>query len=339
MPSDTNMDYSGAGISNTVISGAVVPLGLPAGIYDIKITTGVGTATSPSKFTVMNLIAGKVTTPDNLPIAAVSVELKLNEVLLASGTTDVDGKYRISAITAGEYSILASAQTLEGYISSAFQPTTETINNMDFQIAVTYSLGEISGVVPLQFAKKYALAKAPGKAMSISGQALAVELWQGSRKMIRIEPDANGNFKIPNLLSGNYAVKGFYGDIEVSNKQLTVHKGEKVTINLAVEALQEEMVYNFPNPISGGVTTFKFTSGYANMEAEIKVFNLAAELIRTITDSEIDKTGSPVYRYDWNCTNNLNEKIASGVYIYQITAKDKVTGETKKVTKKMAVIK
>jgi hypothetical protein len=41
----------------------------------------------------------------------------------------------------------------------------------------------------------------------------------------------------------------------------------------------------------------------------------------------------------WDCKNTSGKEVASGIYIYIVEVKEKSNGETKKVIKRMAVVR
>jgi len=74
-------------------------------------------------------------------------------------------------------------------------------------------------------------------------------------------------------------------------------------------------------------------------ELSIKVYNIAGELVKEILDTNISRATVPIYEYLWDCTNTENQSVASGVYIYQVIAKDRTANEQKQVIKKLAVVR
>ena len=96
-------------------------------------------------------------------------------------------------------------------------------------------------------------------------------------------------------------------------------------------------VYAYPNPAKGGINPkIHAELGIAD-SVNLKIYNIAAELIHTadITDTLGTVGTKYAYEYQWN-TNGAN--VASGVYIYYINAQK--SGESPiKVIKKLAVIR
>jgi hypothetical protein len=108
-------------------------------------------------------------------------------------------------------------------------------------------------------------------------------------------------------------------------------------------------VYNFPNPFNLDTRTVALTHPTqsrtitgtmlhyglptsAGGEVEIRIYNVAGELVRTINDGT--KAGGYHYYTEWDGTNDDGKKVASGVYIARFT----VDGKNEKFFK-MAVIK
>jgi len=72
---------------------------------------------------------------------------------------------------------------------------------------------------------------------------------------------------------------------------------------------------------------------------EILIYNIAGELVKKIPDGDISKVNGPIYEYDWDTRNEKRNRVASGIYLYLVKARDKSTGESAKVVKKLAIIR
>ncbi|MCB0270993.1 MAG: T9SS type A sorting domain-containing protein, partial [Calditrichaeota bacterium] len=77
-----------------------------------------------------------------------------------------------------------------------------------------------------------------------------------------------------------------------------------------------ETTIRFALPQSGNVT--------------LKIFNLSGQLVRTLVSSDF---AAGQHQIVWNGRNDLGEKVASGMYLYRITAGSFVQ------TKKMMLMK
>jgi len=83
---------------------------------------------------------------------------------------------------------------------------------------------------------------------------------------------------------------------------------------------------NYPNPFNP-TTTIKY--GIAEQgHVSLKIYNAAGQLVRTLIDEEqAPQTGG--FSKVWNGTNDRGQSVASGVYFYQLTAKN--FSQTKKM--------
>jgi hypothetical protein len=61
--------------------------------------------------------------------------------------------------------------------------------------------------------------------------------------------------------------------------------------------------------------------------------------VRKVTNSEIDDTDAPIYKFLWDCKNSSGKGVASSIYIYIVEVRDKGGSGSKKVVKRLAVIR
>jgi len=101
--------------------------------------------------------------------------------------------------------------------------------------------------------------------------------------------------------------------------------------NLLASTFQLNEVYVYPNPAKGGkYPTFHIECGIAD-KIEIRIYTISADLVHKAEITGLPNNGAS-YEYTWDIN-----RIASGVYLYLVRVhKD---GETKKVLKKLAIIK
>lgn len=85
---------------------------------------------------------------------------------------------------------------------------------------------------------------------------------------------------------------------------------------------------NYPNPFNPR-TTIKYALSY-RQNIRIDIYNSVGQRVNTLTDE-----GKPagVYRVEWDGTDFLGRRLATGVYFYQMTAGDKTE------TRKMVLLK
>lgn len=84
--------------------------------------------------------------------------------------------------------------------------------------------------------------------------------------------------------------------------------------------LQFELAQNYPNPFNP-TTTIPFTLNKAE-EVSLAVYNVNGELIRTIIDNKSYAQGK--FSETWNGIDNSGAQVASGIYLYKLTAGNKV---------------
>jgi len=95
------------------------------------------------------------------------------------------------------------------------------------------------------------------------------------------------------------------------------------------DVFDDGFVYTYPNPAKGDKLIFKFSLNY-NADVEIRIYNIAGEMIDKLEKKNV--LGGKIEEIEWNI-----RKIASGVYIYVFEAK--TANKTKKIDKKLAIIK
>ncbi|TSA24574.1 T9SS C-terminal target domain-containing protein, partial [bacterium] len=85
---------------------------------------------------------------------------------------------------------------------------------------------------------------------------------------------------------------------------------------------------NFPNPVRNS-TTFSFALPQDIQKAELSIYNLKGQLVKTFTPN-IDE--GPRFEIEWNGKDSFNKPVASGVYLYRLTT------DRKEITKKLLLL-
>lgn len=82
-------------------------------------------------------------------------------------------------------------------------------------------------------------------------------------------------------------------------------------------------VFNYPNPApdSQGNTTIRVEALALLDELEAKIYDISAELVKTVDFVDFDTSGAPVYEYVWDCKNEEGDDVANGTYILWLEAK------------------
>jgi len=286
-------------------------------------------------------ISGRVTHSDGSPITGVDVWALQGEKIISSCITGTNGYYGITDLLPGTYLVRAnwSANGIESSVSKdAFAPS----YSFDFTLELDYELGTIAGNVN-GVEREAKRVSGSGLYQSLSpGNGIAfVELEQRGKVIVKVPLETDGNYSIPNLLPGRFVARAYNGSIYSNSRTVNLKEGETLRVDFAFGIMPEERVFNYPNPAKDGSTTIRYYCGYTDPEAEIKIYDIAGELVRKVEDNEIDKSEAPIsiYSYLWDCKNSSGKEIATGIYIYIVEVKEKGESGSKKVVKRMAVIR
>ena len=280
-----------------------------------------------------NEIAGHVRTATGQGITGVLVEA-LNASGAAGVTSytidDGNGSFALSGLAAGVYRVQAT--WIEDGMASSVSKDGVPVGyaDADFTLSVTYQLASISGRIAGP--RPLAWGRTPPPA---ARSALAVgeaELYQRGRLVAAARAGGNGEFKIGNLLPGDYELK------LPDKAPLAVHlrSGENLTLSAPSELLAKDSLYAYPDPARSWVK-FHFNTGEPSAAKEITVFNTAGRLIKKIRGDAPgwNGTGNP-YEFQWNFSAS---DPAPGVYFYKLNLKSQTTGKTRVRTGKFAVIR
>lgn len=75
---------------------------------------------------------------------------------------------------------------------------------------------------------------------------------------------------------------------------------------------------NYPNPFNPGTTIrYEVPEGTGSKNIKLEIFNALGQKVRTLVD---DRRRSGVYRVQWDGLDRRGRRVASGVYIYRLTA-------------------
>jgi len=118
-------------------------------------------------------------------------------------------------------------------------------------------------------------------------------------------------------------------EFRIQNSELKI-KVMKPEAGLVIEKLEITDVISYPNPTSGEVT-FKanLLTSWAGLSA--KLYNILGQVVREqeLTPSSskswarFDKSSqSYIYESSYSCQNNFNQRLANGLYFFQITASE-----------------
>jgi len=288
-------------------------------------------------------ISGRVTLPDyETGITGVDVWAVKDEKLVSSAITDTKGYYKIVGLVQQNAYLVRANWRANEIESSVSKETFAPSYSFDFTLELDYELATIAGNVS-GVGREVKRASGSGIDKSLSpGNGIAfVELEQIGKVIVRVPLDIDGSYAIPNLLPGRFVARAYNGTIYSNSRTVELSAGERLRVDFAFGIMPEETVFNYPNPTRSGLTTIQYYCGYTDPEGEIKIYNIAGELVRKVRDSEISRDGTDphIYRFLWDCKNSSGKGVASGIYIYIVEAKEKNGNGSKKVVKRMAVIR
>lgn len=101
--------------------------------------------------------------------------------------------------------------------------------------------------------------------------------------------------------------------------------------------LKLEKVYNYPNPFTTK-TTFMFEHNRPgdNLQVTLRIFSVAGKLVKSIYRT-INNTGNRSFEIEWNGTDEFENKIGRGVYIYRLEIKDS-NGKKQSAIQKLLIL-
>lgn len=106
--------------------------------------------------------------------------------------------------------------------------------------------------------------------------------------------------------------------------QLPTDVNEETNINPVIFNLEQ----NFPNPFNP-ITSIKFSlpvSGFT----QLKIYDILGNEIKSLVNGELEQGN---YSLTWDATNNKNQKVVSGIYIYELKSNGL------RISKKMTLLK
>ena len=82
---------------------------------------------------------------------------------------------------------------------------------------------------------------------------------------------------------------------------------------------KNELLPNFPNPFNPETTINYRLAGNTDQETKLVIYNAIGQEIRTLVQ-KFQSAGE--YIVHWDGTNNLGQKVSSGIYMYHLTSGD-----------------
>ena len=161
--------------------------------------------------------------------------------------------------------------------------------------------------------------------------------------------DTNNKFETITQVEGrgNTSAKSYYSyqDNTVEVGQIYAYRLVDVSFNGVTtyhEIIYQEvkapvkfaLEQNYPNPFNPS-TNIKYSLP-VDANVELRIFNILGQEVKTLVN-QISKAG--FYTVEWDGKDNLNQKVASGIYIYSFHAKSVEGTQNFNQVMKMVLIK
>ncbi|APF16884.1 hypothetical protein Calab_0829 [Caldithrix abyssi DSM 13497] len=140
----------------------------------------------------------------------------------------------------------------------------------------------------------------------------------------------------PSLFAQNYTLElhlnnGSVINFPVAEIQKIIFEGvtDIEDAQRIVQAIKTfKVLKNYPNPFNPS-TTIEYQLP-RNGKVEIRIYNLVGQLVKTLVS---ENQGAGKHRVKWNGRDKQGNKVASGLYIYQVTFGNE------RISKKMILVK
>ncbi|HTN20936.1 MAG TPA: type IX secretion system sortase PorU [Pelobium sp.] len=141
------------------------------------------------------------------------------------------------------------------------------------------------------------------------------------------------NYPLEKLAPGLYTLKVKAWDVFNNSAEQVINFEVKET-----EKLTLSHVLNYPNPFNNR-TSFQFEHNYPNedLEVQINIKTVTGRLIKTINQS-IYTTGNRVNNIFWDAKDDFGEKVARGIYVYELKVRSTSNGFVAKKTEKLLIL-
>ena len=91
----------------------------------------------------------------------------------------------------------------------------------------------------------------------------------------------------------------------------------QISDNISISPEKHTLYQNYPNPFNPN-TTLSYSLSQADF-VNITIYDMAGNTIKTITNGS---QNAGLKKVDWNATNNNNEPVSAGLYVYKMQANE-----------------
>lgn len=140
-------------------------------------------------------------------------------------------------------------------------------------------------------------------------------------------------YNLTDLEPGLYSLKLKVWDVFNNSSEKIIDFEVKSSENLELAH-----VLNYPNPFTSK-TSFQFEHNHQNedLDVQVNIYTIAGKLIKTINQA-IPNAQSRVDNIFWDGKDDFGDKLARGIYIYQLKVRSYVNGEVVKKIQKLVIL-
>jgi hypothetical protein len=250
--------------------------------------------------------------------------------------SDQFGFYRLNRLLPGSYVVVAWAP---GYVGEFYDDVTNWREATLVNVVSNTETGDIDfGLTPTPKGP-YRVSGRLRRAASNNGVANAVIYAMTTEgEVASTVTNADGSYALDELAAGTYKIMAtspnspttfFGGGSFETAAEVTLQNGQSaegveiVESATGVDGLDNAipgvfaLEQNYPNPFNPE-TTIKYQLA-AKSEVSLRVFNLLGQEVATLVNATQE---AGVYRVQWNGTNRFGQKVATGIYLFQLEAGD-----------------
>lgn len=208
---------------------------------------------------IVGVISGTVTDSQGGAIANATVNVFLNNSLVASVNTNQNGTYTIPNLAPGNYTVSATAQN--------FQTQVQGVQVVGFQTSTAnFSLspdpGSLTGTVTAN------------GGTPVPGSVINVRTAAGGAVIATVITDQNGTYLVSNLAPGTYFVSASAQDFQTQTQGVSIQPNQTAAVSFTL----------VPNPVSitGTVISQQTGQPIAGAQIEVRILDANGAVVTTL---------------------------------------------------------
>ncbi|MBC7654096.1 MAG: type IX secretion system sortase PorU, partial [Oligoflexus sp.] len=141
------------------------------------------------------------------------------------------------------------------------------------------------------------------------------------------------NYTLNNLEPGFYSLRIKAWDVFNNSSEQTINFEVKPSEKLALSH-----VLNYPNPFTTR-TSFQFEHNYPNqdLQVQVNIRTVSGKLVKTI-NQQVNSAGNRVNNIFWDGKDDFGEKLARGIYVYELKVRSTILGQTIQKIEKLVLL-